>query len=201
MSKGRVRVWHKQFRQGDDRIKDKPKSGQPRSARSQDKVRAVQAFLNNNRAVNLQDIAEHVDISVSSAHRMLKKDLKLSKLSPKFVPKELTQAQKDVRKWMCECNLELLKSEPNLLETIITGDESWVSVFKIPSKNNSSEWLPKGIHKNRPLKALPQRNERKSMLTLFFDKRGVVHSEFAPQGQRITSETYCETLKVLKERI
>ncbi len=27
MSKGHVRVWHKQFRQGDDRIKDKPKSG------------------------------------------------------------------------------------------------------------------------------------------------------------------------------
>ncbi len=201
MSKGRVRVWHKQFTAGDDRIKDKPKSGCPRSARSEENVRAVQAFLNNNRAVNLQDVAEHVQISVSSAHRMLKKDIKLSKLSPKFVPKVLTQAQKDVQKRACEHNLELLKTEPNLLETIITGDESWVSVYEIPSKNNSSEWLPKGTHRDHPVKALPQRNEHKSMLTLFFDKRGVVHTEFAPRGQRITLETYCKTLKVLKERI
>ncbi len=32
MSKGRVRVWHKQFSQGEERVKDRPKSGRPKSA-------------------------------------------------------------------------------------------------------------------------------------------------------------------------
>ncbi len=187
MSKGRVRVWHKQFRQGEECIKDKPKPGRLRSARSGAKLQAVQQFLQRNRAVSVQDVADHVNISSSSAHRLMK-DLKLSKLSPKFVPKELTQAQKDVRKAMCECHLDSLRADPSFLQRIVTGDESWVSVYEVPTKKQSSEWLPKGTHEGRPLKALPQRNECKSMLTLFFDVNGVVMSEFAPRGARITSE-------------
>ncbi len=201
MSKGRVWVWHRQFSAGDERIKDKPKSGRPKSARSQDKIQQVQQFLNQNRAVDLQDIASEVGISVTSAHRIVKKDLKLSKLCPKFVPKDLTQAQKDVRVQMCQANLDLLKEDEELLTKIVTGDESWVSVFELPSKKKSSEWLPKGTHRDRPQKALPQRSDRKSMLTVFFDAKGVVLSEFAPRGVNICSESYCATIKVLKERL
>lgn len=199
MSVGQVRVWHKQFRQGDDRLKDKPKTGRPRSARSGKNLHAVQQFLQTNRAVTVQDVAEHVNISSSSAHRLMKKDLKLSKLSPKFVPKDLTQAQKDVRKAVCERNLERMRNDLDFLQKIVTGDESWVSVFEVPTKKQSSEWLPKGTHQDRPMKALPQRNERKSMLTLFFDCDGVVMSEFAARGVRIMSETYIEMLRTLKE--
>ncbi len=39
------------------------------------------------------------------------------------------------------------------------------------------------------------------MLTLFFDHQGIVLSEFAAHGQRITSESYCGTLRILKERL
>ncbi len=201
MSKGRVRVWHKNFLQGQERIKDGARSGRPRTAHSKDKKRQAGEFLETNRTVNLQDIVEHLDISVTSAHRLLKKDMNLSKLSPKFVPKELTQAQKDVRKGACERNLQRLKDDPTLLECLVTGDESWVSVYEVPTKRQSSQWLPRGTHGDCPQKALPQRSECKSMLTLFFDKKGVVLAEFAPRGQRINSGAYCETIKTLKERL
>ena len=199
MSKGCVRVWHKNFLQGQECIKDGPRTGRPRTARSEEKRAQAGEFLQANRAVNLQHVAEHLDISVTSAHRLLKKDMKLSKLSLKFVPKDLTQAQKDVQKSACERNLQRLKDDPTILDRLVTGDESWVSVFEVPTKRQSSQWLPKGTHGDRPQKALLQRSERKSMLTLFFDKKGMVLAEFAPRGQRINAEAYCDTIKTLKE--
>ncbi len=197
MSKNRVCVWHKQFLQGEERIKDKARSGRPHTVRTDDKRHAAEHFLQNNRAVNLQDVADHLEVSVTSAHRLLK----LSKLSPKFVPKDLTQPQKDVRKAACERNLQRLKDDPTILDRMVTGDESWVSVFEIPTKKQSSQWLPKETHSTCPQKALPQRSERKMMLMLFFDKQGVVLCEFAPRGERINAEAYCETIKTLKERL
>ncbi len=139
-------MWHKQFLQGQDRIKNLPKPGRPRSARSAENRRAVETFLRTNRAVSLQDVADEVNILVTSAHRLLKKDMRLSKLCPKFVPKELTQAQKDVRRTTCERNIQLLKDNPDLLQKIVTGDESWISVYEVPTKKQTTEWLPKGTH-------------------------------------------------------
>ncbi len=65
--------------------------------------------------------------------------MKLSKLSLKFVPKDLTQAQKDVQKSACERNLQRLKDDPTILDRLVTGDESWVSVFEVPTKRQSSQ--------------------------------------------------------------
>lgn len=201
MSKGRVRVWHKKFLQGDDNIKDQPKSGWPKTACSADKVAAVSEYLEGKRNASLRDIAAHINVSMSSVHRVVKKDLKLSKLSPKFVPKELTQQQKDTRLKLCQDNINLMKTDPDSLSKIVTRDESWVSVFEVPTKRESSQWLPKGTHLNRPLKALPQRTERKSMLTVFFDGDRVILSEFAPAGENVTSDSYIQVLKNLKERL
>ncbi len=198
MSKGQVRVWHKQFREC---TKDKPWTGQPKTAHSEETIASVQNFLQRNHAVCLQDIADHAQISVASADRVVKKDLKLSKLCPKFMPKELTATQKAVRKQMCEDNIKLLQEDGTILHRLLTADESWVSVFEMERKQKSSQWLPKGTHSNHPIKAFPQRRDCKSMLTVFFDRDGVIYSEFAPPRQTIKSETYIQTLRVLKERL
>ncbi|GFW86470.1 hypothetical protein TNCV_4332541 [Trichonephila clavipes] len=41
----------------------------------------------------------------------------------------------------------------------------------------------------------------KAMLTVFFDKNGVVHSEFVPEGQTVNGAFYVEVLKILKRRV
>jgi hypothetical protein len=39
------------------------------------------------------------------------------------------------------------------------------------------------------------------MLTIFFDSRGVVHHEYAPQGQNINKEYYLEVLCHLRDAV
>ncbi len=39
------------------------------------------------------------------------------------------------------------------------------------------------------------------MLTVFFDVKGVIHSEFLPQGQTVTADEYILTLQRLRESI
>ncbi len=137
----------------------------------------------------------------SSVHNILKKDLRMSKLAPKFIPKILTEEQKRARKEWSEQNLQLLRDTDDLMDMVVTGDETWISVFEIERKEASREWLPKGTRADRPRKALRQRGERKAMLTVFFDIRGVVMSEFTPPGESITAESYLATLETLKTRI
>ncbi len=157
--------------------------------------------MQEHRNCTLQDVAAEVNVSVTSAHRILKKDLKLSKICPKFVPKELTAEQKRSCQTMAQENLNLMAEDPDVLDKIVTGDKSWISIFEMPTKQSSSQWHPKGTHLLRPQKPLPQRSEKKSMLTVFFDRRGVILAKFAPPGETIDTDSYCQTLRTLKERL
>ncbi len=149
----------------------------------------------------MRDLAQELSVSKSSIHNIVRKDLKLSKLAPKFIPKDLTQAQKDHRKQVSENNIQLMKDNPGLLQSVITCDESWVSVFEMDTKRASSEWHPKGTRLDCPQKPLKQRSERKCMLTAFFDRTGVVHVEFKAPGVNVTAEAYCATLRRFKESV
>ncbi len=201
MSKSWIRVWHKRFSEGRTSFKDDKHTGRLRSSRTKDKIKRVERCLQKDQRVTVRQLAEQTNISKSSVHTILKKDLHLSKLAPKLVPKVLTDEQKNFRVKLCNENLELLSNKPNLMESVITCDESWISVREIETKQASSVWIPKGSHAPRPAKARRQRAERKAMLTVFFDTKGVVLAEFLPPGETVDMDQYCATLKRVKEAI
>lgn len=97
----------------------------------------------------------------------------------------------------CQQNLDRLKADPYLLDKLICGDESPVYILDPESKFESSVWLPAGAP--RPTKALRQRSQKRTMLTCFFDSCGPVLIEFTEQ--KVTSETYINTLHHLRECI
>lgn len=146
-------------------------------------------------------MSEELQLSRSSVHNILKKDLNLSKLAPKFVPCLLTEEQRHFRVSLCEDNIQSLKDDPLFLSRIVTGDKSWVSVFELELKTESKQWLPKGRHTQRPQKALRNRLEKKVMLTVFWDQQGVVFTDFLPPRQTVTAEYYGEIIRQLKEAV
>ncbi len=117
------------------------------------------------------------------------------------MPKVLTEEQKWFRMKLCQDNLDSLKADPNFLDKIITGDECWVSLLEVELKKDSKEWHPRGTHADRPLKALRNRSQRKVMVTVFFDRKGVVLIDFLPAGETINEEYYGGILRTLKERV
>ncbi len=102
---------------------------------------------------------------------------------------------------LCRQNLDKLDEDNNFLSTIISGDESWMSVYEVETKQQSCEWVRKGDTAARPTKALRQRSTKKAMLTVFVDQRGTVLAEFKDQGVTVDAENYCDLLRRLKENV
>ncbi len=200
-SKKQVQVWHRCFFNGLESTKDAKRCGRPRSVRTQEGLDHLSQCLQQDRRQTVAEMSSVTGIKKSSLHTMLKKDMKLSKLCPKFIPRILTDEQKRCRMAWSQENLDDLGSEQDMLSRIITGDESWMSVFELESKQGSSQWLPKGRRTERPMKALRQRSVKKSMFTAFWDEKGLVLGEFTPPGGSVTADSYCALLGRLKEQI
>ena len=88
---------------------------------------------------------------------------------------------------------EAFRHDPNFLSMVITGDESWVYDYDPETKQQSTQW--KTPSSPRPKKARQVHSDIKSMLTMFFDNRGIVHKEFVPPGQTVNGKFYCEVLR------
>ncbi len=188
ISQTQVWVWAKRFEGGTqtDPVCDLPRTGRPKvHAQHVDEVRAL---VEGDRCLTIQEISKETGLHPSSVQRILKKDLRFSKLSAKFVPHQLTAEQMKVHKDICELNLRKVRHQEDFLERIITGDETWVPLFDPETKQQSSEWRPKGSA--CPRKAVKSRSQKKTMLILFYDCKGVVHLEFLPQGETVDTDFY-----------
>ncbi len=199
MCKTQIRLWHKCFLQGDNDTVDKKKSGRPRSKTTPENIQKISTLLQDQGKLSLREICARTGLSMGVVVRIVKKELKLKKKAPKFMPTELTDAQKLTRKETCEANIETLcqSEDPEMfLQSIITGDETWLNTCEQESKQQSSVWLPPKA--DRPKKALRIPGNKKTMLTLFCDSKGVVLIDWLKPKETINSERYVETLRKLK---
>ncbi len=100
-------------------------------------------------------------------------------------------------------SVELLaesEEDPNYLNTIITGDESWICANDEATKVQSSQWIYKG--ELRPKKAKTARNSNLNvLLILFFDHEEVVHHKYIFQDKTVSSDDYLEVLQFLRDTV
>lgn len=112
----------------------------------------MQEQLDQDKCTTIRQIASACDMSKTTAHRLIKKDLRLQKLAPKYIPKVLTQAQKDFRVKLSTENLDKLSADPGLLARLIATDESWIFTYDPRTKFADMQWTAPGDP--RPRKAL-----------------------------------------------
>ena len=89
-----------------------------------------------NHCVTTQELVE-VGISTGSVHSILADDLRVS---AKFVPKLLTMKQKQLRLEVSQNMLDYTSSDPEFLNIVTIGDESWVYGYGPETKAQSSQW-------------------------------------------------------------
>lgn len=85
------------------------------------------------------------------------------------------------------------------LDSIVTGDETWVYHFTPESKRKSLEWRHFTSPKPRKFKQI--QSARKIMATVFWDRQGVLLVDIMPSGTTINADAYCQTLKKLRRAI
>ncbi|XP_076049619.1 protein GVQW3-like [Oratosquilla oratoria] len=114
-----IKEWYNLFKDGRTRVESEPRSGRPSTWRNDQAIAKANAVMMRNRRVTIREIAEEVYISIFSAHSILTEDLAMKRVAAKFVPKLLTAEQKQLLTGHAG-----LHSDPDFMNTIITGDES-----------------------------------------------------------------------------
>ena len=182
MSRSRVFEWHKRFEEGREDVEDDSRSGRPSTSSTADNVERVKQMVRGDRRLTVRMIADELQINRDSVW----------KICTKMVPKLVDDDQKERHMEVCQDILEHLQTEPDLLQRVITGDESWIFKYDLETKRQSLQW--KYPSSPRPKKARQSRSKIKLMLIAFFDVRGIVHMELLPQGQTVNQHIYKEIL-------
>jgi histone-lysine N-methyltransferase SETMAR len=65
----------------------------------------------------------------------------MQRITAKFVPRLLTDDQKQNRVDVSQELLDRANNDDNILENIITGDETWVYGHDVETKVQSSQWV------------------------------------------------------------
>jgi len=169
LSSAQVFRWHKAFKDGRESAEDEHRAGRPSTARTENNVARVKVVLDRDRRLQVWLIAEEVGVPKTDVHRIITEDLHMRKICGKLVPKNLSDEQKDNRVLVSREILDRVKSEPDFLQGMIIGDETWIFEYDPTTKRQSSEWHTS--ESPRPKKARMSKSRVKSMLIIFFIQR------------------------------
>ena len=78
--------------------------------------------------VSIETISAQFDVSVGTVHTIIRKELKMRKICAKFVPGVLRD-QKERCYHDCREMVELINSDPAVLDALVTCDESWIYCY------------------------------------------------------------------------
>ncbi len=199
LSRLTCRCWYIRAKLGNKTGEDLEHPGRCSTVQTLSNVRAVDQVLQRVRHVTVRQLAAEVNLSKGSVHSILRNDLQLKKKAPKFIPRILSDDQKQLSMQVCRENLRIMKDNLNFLACVITGDESWFSVLEPEQKQQSLQWMEKDS--KRPKKALRLRQAKKMMMEVFFDQDGIVHLEFLPPKMTVTAKVYVGILGHLREAV
>jgi len=83
------------------------------------------------------------------------------------------------------------------LDRIVTGDETWVKFVNEETKEQSKQWMHTH-YPNKPNKFKQTLSNRKMMATVFWDRKGILLTEFMDHSN---VRGFCETLHKLRRSI
>jgi len=182
LSKAQVFRWHKAFREGREDFEDEQRIGRPSTSHTSDNVAKAKVVLESDRRVSVRLIADQVGLPKSIVHEIFTTELQMRKVCVKLLPKVLTDEQKENRVSISRELLDRVRGNPDFLEQVITGDETWVFEYDPETKRQSPEWHT--TESFRPKKARTSKSKMKPMLNGFFTRKVLsIRSSYHPDRQ------------------
>lgn len=106
MCQAQVYSWFTRFKNGEMSIDDQLRSGRPSTSRTDENVQKINELVREDRRRTIEELEELSGVSWSSIQRILSEDLGMSRVAAKFVPRLLTDQQKERRIETCRAMKE-----------------------------------------------------------------------------------------------
>ena len=94
--------------------------------------------------------------------------------------------------------VELINSDPAVLDALVTCDESWIYCDNPETKRQSSQWKEAGSP--RPKNPRQGKSTHKLLVIPFFDSTDMIYMHWVPAGQTVNKEYYVEVLREFRKR-
>ena len=154
--------------------------------------------MDKDRRVSLETISAQFDVSVGTVYTIIREELEMQKICVKFVPRVLREDQKERCCHDSREMVELINSDPTVLDDLVTCDKSWIYCYDPETKRQSSQWKYAGSP--RPKKARQSKSTHKHLMIPFFDSTGMIYMHWVPTGQTVYKEYYVEVLREFRKR-
>jgi hypothetical protein len=116
-------------------VQDDPRSGQPKTRRTDANVDRVQTLVRADRRLGVRVIAKELNVNRGTVRQIVKEDLGVRKISAEMVPRILTHDQK--RQLHISSDLLCIAE---MFDRVITDDEMWCFQYDLETKRQSMQW-------------------------------------------------------------
>ena len=124
MNRASVFEWHKRVKEGRESVRDDERCGRSKEVRTPELMDQIKNFMDKDRRVSIETIIAQFDVSVGTVHTIIREKLKMQKICAKFVPSVLSEDQKERRCHDSREMVNLINSDPAVLDALVTCDES-----------------------------------------------------------------------------
>ena len=130
-----VAKWSSEFKRGRSSLEDDPRMI------NQEMIDRVERLVLNDRRIKLDELAEECGISHGSVSTIIHEHLDMSKVSARWVPRNLNPQDRQQRAESSRELLEVYNSNPDDFHTrLVTGDETWIHHWDPDNKKESMQW-------------------------------------------------------------
>ena len=121
--------WHKRFKEGREPVRDDERCGRCKEVRTPELIGQIKNFMDKDRHVSIETISAQFNVCVGTVHTIIREELKMQKICAKLVPRVLRKDQKERCCHDSREMVELINSDPAVLDALQTCDESWIYCY------------------------------------------------------------------------
>ena len=167
LSRSKTSEWYSPFKSGCRSFEYDPRPGRLSTSHTEETVARVPEIIRADGSLTIREVAEEVIIAFGTCQKILTEDLRMRRVTAKFVPRLPTAERKDDRVSVGTDLRDRAQTDPNFMSSVITGDDCWVYGYDPETKQMSSQWSTSSSP--RPKKARQVKSNIKTMLIAFFE--------------------------------
>ena len=149
------------------------------------------------RQISVRHLAYELPIPTTTVYEIISNHSGMKKVLTRGVPKLRTSIQRANRVDCCQELLQESKVNPDkYFDRIVTGDEIWVYYYDPLSQQEAKLW--KKLIEETPTRLRRTRPAENIMMVIFWDKYGILPTEYLPGGTTIGGLYYASIIERLR---